>query len=93
MCWDAVAMVLCPRCSEKPECLLSHCITAPVLVLDPGLPANVTLKELPSLSTAFSAAKHLLQVAKPRNPSTSVSVLIFHSQAEGTAIPHCIVLV
>nr|XP_023672658.1 N-acetylglucosamine-1-phosphotransferase subunits alpha/beta isoform X1 [Paramormyrops kingsleyae] len=71
-----------PKKSEKPECLLSHCITAPVLVLDPGLPANVTLKELPSLSAAFSAAKHLLQVAKPRNPSTSVSVLIFHSQAE-----------
>uniref|UniRef100_A0A8C7I542 N-acetylglucosamine-1-phosphotransferase subunits alpha/beta n=1 Tax=Oncorhynchus kisutch TaxID=8019 RepID=A0A8C7I542_ONCKI len=66
----------------KPECLLSHCITAPMLALDPALPANVTLKELPSLSPSFSAAKLLLQVAKPLHPSTTVSVVIFHSQAD-----------
>uniref|UniRef100_A0A4W5MS11 N-acetylglucosamine-1-phosphotransferase subunits alpha/beta n=1 Tax=Hucho hucho TaxID=62062 RepID=A0A4W5MS11_9TELE len=66
----------------KPECLLSHCIIAPILALDPALPANVTLKELPSLSPSFSAAKLLLQVAKPLHPSTTVSVVIFHSQAD-----------
>uniref|UniRef100_A0AAZ3RXT1 N-acetylglucosamine-1-phosphotransferase subunits alpha/beta n=1 Tax=Oncorhynchus tshawytscha TaxID=74940 RepID=A0AAZ3RXT1_ONCTS len=66
----------------KPECLLSHCITAPMLALDPALPGNVTLKELPSLSPSFSAAKLLLQVAKPLHPSTTVSVVVFHSQAD-----------
>ncbi|XP_036432578.1 N-acetylglucosamine-1-phosphotransferase subunits alpha/beta [Colossoma macropomum] len=67
---------------ERPECLLSHCIMAPALVLDPALPANITLKELPSLSAALSSTKQLLQVAKPLHPSTSVSVLLFHSQSE-----------
>ncbi|KAL4612671.1 N-acetylglucosamine-1-phosphotransferase subunits alpha/beta [Arapaima gigas] len=71
-----------PKISEKPECLLSHCIVAPILVLDPALPSNLTLKELPSLYPAFASAKHLQQVARPRNPSTSVSVVMFHSQAE-----------
>uniref|UniRef100_A0A3P8XET4 N-acetylglucosamine-1-phosphotransferase subunits alpha/beta n=1 Tax=Esox lucius TaxID=8010 RepID=A0A3P8XET4_ESOLU len=66
----------------KPECLLSHCILAPMLVLDPALSANVTLKELPSLSPSFSTAKQLLQVTKPLQPSTSVSVVVFHSQAD-----------
>ncbi|XP_051976330.1 N-acetylglucosamine-1-phosphotransferase subunits alpha/beta-like [Xyrauchen texanus] len=66
----------------RPECLLSHCIMAPVLVLDPALPANITLKELPTLSAAFSSTKQLLQVAKPLHPSTSVSVLLFHSHNE-----------
>ncbi|KAJ8245444.1 hypothetical protein GJAV_G00270820 [Gymnothorax javanicus] len=71
-----------PKNSEKPECLLSHCIVAPILVLDPALPANVTLKDLPSLMPSFAAAKQLLQVAKPRNPATSVTVLMFHSPSE-----------
>ncbi|XP_052434242.1 N-acetylglucosamine-1-phosphotransferase subunits alpha/beta-like [Carassius gibelio] len=66
----------------RPECLLSHCIMGPVLVLDPAFPANITLKELPMLSAAFSSAKQLLQVAKPLHSSTSVSVLLFHSQSE-----------
>ncbi|XP_051974292.1 N-acetylglucosamine-1-phosphotransferase subunits alpha/beta [Xyrauchen texanus] len=66
----------------RPECLLSHCIMAPVLVLDPALPANITLKELPTYSAAFSFTKQLLQVAKPLHPSTSVSVLLFHSHSE-----------
>uniref|UniRef100_A0AAY5KRX6 N-acetylglucosamine-1-phosphotransferase subunits alpha/beta n=1 Tax=Esox lucius TaxID=8010 RepID=A0AAY5KRX6_ESOLU len=54
-----------------------------MLVLDPALSANVTLKELPSLSPSFSTAKQLLQVTKPLQPSTSVSVVVFHSQADG----------
>ncbi|KAA0721026.1 N-acetylglucosamine-1-phosphotransferase subunits alpha/beta [Triplophysa tibetana] len=66
----------------RPECLLSHCIMAPVLVLDPALPSNITIKELPMISTAFSSTKQLLQVAKTLHPSTSVSVLIFHSHSE-----------
>uniref|UniRef100_A0A8C8C886 N-acetylglucosamine-1-phosphotransferase subunits alpha/beta n=1 Tax=Oncorhynchus tshawytscha TaxID=74940 RepID=A0A8C8C886_ONCTS len=66
----------------KLECLLSHCIIAPMLALDPALPGNITLKELPSLSPSFSAAKLLLQVAKPLHPSTTVSVVVFHSQAD-----------
>ncbi|XP_034719441.1 N-acetylglucosamine-1-phosphotransferase subunits alpha/beta [Etheostoma cragini] len=71
-----------PKESVKPECLLSHCIIAPMLALDPALPANVTLKELPSLSASFSAAKELLLMNKPFHPSTTVSVVVFHSQAE-----------
>lgn len=67
----------------KPECLLSHCIVAPMLALDPALPANVTLKELPTFSQAFSAAKELLTLSKPFQPSTTASVVIFHLQAEG----------
>lgn len=69
--------------SVKPECLLSHCILAPMLAVDPALPANVTLKELPSLFASFSAAKELLLVNKPFLPSTAVSVVAFHSQADG----------
>lgn len=71
-----------PKDSVKPECLLSHCIIAPMLALDPALPANVTLKELPSVSASFSAAKELLLMNKPFHPPTSVSVVIFHSQAD-----------
>lgn len=69
--------------SVKPECLLSHCIVAPMLALDPALPANITLKELPTLSQAFSAAKELLTLSKPFQPSAAASVLVFHLQAEG----------
>ncbi|XP_071391570.1 N-acetylglucosamine-1-phosphotransferase subunits alpha/beta isoform X1 [Centroberyx affinis] len=71
-----------PKDSVKPECLLSHCIIAPMLALDPALPANVTVKELPSLFPSFSTAKELLLVNKPFQPSTTVSVVIFHSQAD-----------
>lgn len=69
--------------SVKPECLLSHCIMAPMLALDPALPANLTLKELPTVSSSFSAAKELLLLNKPFHPSTSASVVVFHSQADG----------
>lgn len=71
-----------PKDSVKLECLLSHCIIAPMLALDPALPANVTLKELPSLSSSFSAAKELLLMTKPFHPPTTVSVVVFHSQAD-----------
>ncbi|XP_029969142.1 N-acetylglucosamine-1-phosphotransferase subunits alpha/beta isoform X3 [Salarias fasciatus] len=71
-----------PKDSVKPECLLSHCIVAPMLALDPALPANVTVKELPSLSASFSTAEELLLLNKPFHPPTSVSVLVFHSQAD-----------
>uniref|UniRef100_A0A668RUQ9 N-acetylglucosamine-1-phosphotransferase subunits alpha/beta n=1 Tax=Oreochromis aureus TaxID=47969 RepID=A0A668RUQ9_OREAU len=71
-----------PKDSVKPECLLSHCIIAPMLALDPALPANITLKELPSLSPSFSAAKELLLMNKPFHQPTSFSVVVFNSQAE-----------
>ncbi|CAK6950029.1 N-acetylglucosamine-1-phosphotransferase subunits alpha/beta [Scomber scombrus] len=71
-----------PKDSVKPECLLSHCIIAPMLALDPALPANVTVKELPSLSPSFSTAKELLLMNRPFHPSTTVSVVVFHSQAD-----------
>ncbi|XP_030576539.1 N-acetylglucosamine-1-phosphotransferase subunits alpha/beta [Archocentrus centrarchus] len=71
-----------PKDSVKPECLLSHCIIAPMLALDPALPANVTLKELPSLSPSFATARELLLMNKPFQPSTTISVIVFNSQAE-----------
>ncbi|XP_027248366.1 N-acetylglucosamine-1-phosphotransferase subunits alpha/beta isoform X3 [Cricetulus griseus] len=66
--------------SEKQlECLLTHCIKVPMLVLDPPLPANSTLKDLPSLYPSFHAASDMFNVAKPKNPSTNVSVVVFDS--------------
>ncbi|XP_052021730.1 N-acetylglucosamine-1-phosphotransferase subunits alpha/beta [Apodemus sylvaticus] len=59
------------------ECLLTHCIKVPMLVLDPPLPANCTLKDLPSLYPSFHAASDIFNVAKPKNPSTNVSVVVF----------------
>uniref|UniRef100_A0A8C0SX06 N-acetylglucosamine-1-phosphotransferase subunits alpha/beta n=1 Tax=Canis lupus familiaris TaxID=9615 RepID=A0A8C0SX06_CANLF len=61
------------------ECLLTHCIKVPMLVLDPALPANVTLKDLPSLYPSFHSASDIFNVAKPKNPSTNVSVVVFDS--------------
>ncbi|KAK3558254.1 hypothetical protein QTP86_013948 [Hemibagrus guttatus] len=66
----------------RPECLLSHCIVGPALVLDPALSSNVTLTELLSKSGALSSTKQLLHLAKPLQPSSSVSVLLFHSQSD-----------
>lgn len=71
------------RFSVKLECLLSHCIIAPMLALDPALPANVSLKELPTLAPSLVAAKELLLMSKPSHPSTTASVVVFHSQADG----------
>ncbi|XP_055483779.1 N-acetylglucosamine-1-phosphotransferase subunits alpha/beta isoform X2 [Psammomys obesus] len=64
--------------SEKQlECLLTHCVKVPMLVLDPPLPANSSLKDLPSLYPSFHAASDMFNVAKPKNPSTNVSVVVF----------------
>nr|XP_057934374.1 N-acetylglucosamine-1-phosphotransferase subunits alpha/beta-like [Doryrhamphus excisus] len=71
-----------PKDRTRPECLLSHCIVAPMLALDPALPANATVKELPSLSPSFATAKELMRLNKPVHPSNAASVLIFHSQAD-----------
>ncbi|XP_019747944.1 N-acetylglucosamine-1-phosphotransferase subunits alpha/beta-like, partial [Hippocampus comes] len=68
--------------SVKPECPLSQCIMAPMAVLNPGLPANMTTQELPSVLPSFSAAKALLQFNKPLQPSNTVSVVVFHSRAD-----------
>ncbi|XP_015482958.1 N-acetylglucosamine-1-phosphotransferase subunits alpha/beta isoform X2 [Parus major] len=66
--------------SEKQlECLLTHCIKVPMLVLDPALPANVTLKDLLSIHPALQAANNMFFVAKPKNPSTNVTVIVFDS--------------
>ncbi|XP_066176031.1 N-acetylglucosamine-1-phosphotransferase subunits alpha/beta [Sylvia atricapilla] len=66
------------RKSEKQlECLLTHCIKVPMLVLDPALPANSTLKDLPSIHPALQAANNMFFVAKPKNPSTNVTVIVF----------------
>ncbi|KAM3926344.1 N-acetylglucosamine-1-phosphotransferase subunits alpha/beta [Leptodactylus fuscus] len=64
------------------ECLLTHCIRVPMLVLDPALPANATMKDLQSTMPFFHAAISLFHVAKPKNPSTNVTVIIFESQQE-----------
>ncbi|XP_074024936.1 N-acetylglucosamine-1-phosphotransferase subunits alpha/beta [Numenius arquata] len=66
--------------SEKHlECLLTHCIKVPMLVLDPALPTNVTLKDLSSIHPALQAANNMFFVAKPKNPSTNVTVIVFDS--------------
>uniref|UniRef100_H0X790 N-acetylglucosamine-1-phosphotransferase subunits alpha/beta n=1 Tax=Otolemur garnettii TaxID=30611 RepID=H0X790_OTOGA len=68
--------------SEKLECLLTHCIKVPMLILDPALPANITLKDLPSHYPSFHSASDIFNVAKPKNPSTNVSVIVFDSTME-----------
>ncbi|XP_068951346.1 N-acetylglucosamine-1-phosphotransferase subunits alpha/beta isoform X1 [Petaurus breviceps papuanus] len=69
--------------SEKQlECLLTHCIKVPMLILDPALPTNVSLKELPSIYPSLQSASDMFFVAKPKNPSTNVSVVVFDSHKE-----------
>ncbi|KAM9582192.1 N-acetylglucosamine-1-phosphotransferase subunits alpha/beta isoform 1-T1 [Guaruba guarouba] len=66
--------------SEKQlECLLTHCIKVPMLVLDPALPTNVTLKDLLSIHPTLQAANNMFFIAKPKNPSTNVTVIVFDS--------------
>lgn len=62
------------------ECLLTHCIRVPMIVLDPALPANITVKDLQSTMPFFHAAISLFHVAKPKNPSTNVTVIVFETQ-------------
>uniref|UniRef100_A0A6J0UAC7 N-acetylglucosamine-1-phosphotransferase subunits alpha/beta isoform X1 n=2 Tax=Pogona vitticeps TaxID=103695 RepID=A0A6J0UAC7_9SAUR len=69
--------------SEKQlECLLTHCIKVPMLVLDPGLPNNITLKDLPLIHPSLRSANNLFSVAKPKNPSTNVTVIVFYNSKE-----------
>ncbi|XP_042324994.1 N-acetylglucosamine-1-phosphotransferase subunits alpha/beta isoform X2 [Sceloporus undulatus] len=69
--------------SEKQlECLLTHCIKVPMLVLDPALLSNITLKDLPSVYPLLRSANNLFSVAKPKNPSTNVTVVVFDSSKE-----------
>ncbi|XP_063783880.1 N-acetylglucosamine-1-phosphotransferase subunits alpha/beta isoform X2 [Pseudophryne corroboree] len=64
------------------ECLLTHCIRVPMLVLDPAFPANTTLKDLQTSQPFFHAAVSLFHVAKPKNPSTNVTVIVFETQQD-----------
>ncbi|XP_066447509.1 N-acetylglucosamine-1-phosphotransferase subunits alpha/beta [Eleutherodactylus coqui] len=64
------------------ECLLTHCIRVPMIVLDPALPANTTMKDLQSTMPFFHAAISFFHVAKPKNPSTNVTVVVFESQRD-----------
>uniref|UniRef100_A0A8C5PZA2 N-acetylglucosamine-1-phosphotransferase subunits alpha/beta n=1 Tax=Leptobrachium leishanense TaxID=445787 RepID=A0A8C5PZA2_9ANUR len=70
------------------ECLLTHCIKVPILVLDPSLPANTTLKSLQSSQPYFHSAVKLTHVAKPKNPAVNVSVVMFdtHQEAENAQL-------
>ncbi|KAJ7329081.1 hypothetical protein JRQ81_015255 [Phrynocephalus forsythii] len=69
--------------SEKQlECLLTHCIKVPMLVLDPGLSSNITLKDLPLVHPSLRSANNLFSVAKPKNPSTNVTVIVFDNSKE-----------
>ncbi|XP_037735426.1 N-acetylglucosamine-1-phosphotransferase subunits alpha/beta isoform X3 [Chelonia mydas] len=72
-----------PKKSEKHlECLLTHCIKVPMLVLDPAVPANITLKDLQSVHPSLQAANNIFFIAKPKNPSTNVTVVVFDSPKE-----------
>ncbi|XP_025975538.2 N-acetylglucosamine-1-phosphotransferase subunits alpha/beta isoform X1 [Dromaius novaehollandiae] len=78
--------------SEKQlECLLTHCVKVPMLVLDPALPSNVTLKDLLSIHPALQAANNMFFVAKPKNPSTNVTVIVFDSPKDAEAAHYGIV--
>ncbi|KAM4676644.1 N-acetylglucosamine-1-phosphotransferase subunits alpha/beta [Discoglossus pictus] len=70
------------------ECLLTHCIRVPMLVLDPSLPANTTLKDLQTSQPFFHAANKIFHVPKPKNPSTNVTVVVFdtHQEAENAQV-------
>uniref|UniRef100_A0A7M4FMJ2 N-acetylglucosamine-1-phosphotransferase subunits alpha/beta n=1 Tax=Crocodylus porosus TaxID=8502 RepID=A0A7M4FMJ2_CROPO len=69
--------------SEKHlECLLTRCIKVPMLVLDPALPANITLKDLASVHPNLQAANSVFFIAKPKNPSTNVTVIVFDTPKE-----------
>lgn len=54
-----------------------------MLVLDPAVPANITLKDLQSVHPSLQAANNIFFIAKPKNPSTNVTVVVFDSPKEG----------
>ncbi|XP_059834509.1 N-acetylglucosamine-1-phosphotransferase subunits alpha/beta isoform X1 [Hypanus sabinus] len=70
------------KSEKQPECLLSHCVKGPLIVLDPSLPANITVKELPSVFPHFRAVKHLFQIPKLKSPSSNITVVMFDNQKE-----------
>ncbi|XP_072123501.1 N-acetylglucosamine-1-phosphotransferase subunits alpha/beta isoform X2 [Mobula birostris] len=70
------------KSEKQPECLLSHCVKGPMIVLDPSLPANITVKELPSIFPHFRAVKHLFQIPKLKSPSSNITVVMFDNQKE-----------
>ncbi|XP_069760515.1 N-acetylglucosamine-1-phosphotransferase subunits alpha/beta isoform X2 [Narcine bancroftii] len=70
------------KSEKQPECLSSHCVKGPMIVLDPSLPANITVKRLPSLFPYFRAAKHLFQIPKLKTPSSNITVIMFDNQKE-----------
>uniref|UniRef100_A0A6I8S132 N-acetylglucosamine-1-phosphotransferase subunits alpha/beta n=1 Tax=Xenopus tropicalis TaxID=8364 RepID=A0A6I8S132_XENTR len=70
------------RSDKELECLLTHCIKVPMLILDPPLPANTTLKNLQASQPVFSSAVKIFNVAKPKNPSTNVTVIVFEAIQE-----------
>ncbi|KAM8974255.1 N-acetylglucosamine-1-phosphotransferase subunits alpha/beta isoform 2-T2 [Pelodytes ibericus] len=76
------------KSDKELECLLTHCIRVPMLVLDPALPANTTLKNLQSSQTYFHSAVKIFHVAKPKNPSKNVTVIVFetHQGAENAQV-------
>lgn len=78
-----VSMLVFVSSEKQLECLLTYCIKVPMLVLDPALPASVTLKDLRSLYPSFHSASDVFNVAKPKNPSTNVSVVVFDSTKNG----------
>nr|XP_057919905.1 N-acetylglucosamine-1-phosphotransferase subunits alpha/beta-like isoform X2 [Doryrhamphus excisus] len=67
---------------KKPQCPLSNCISAPMLVLDPALPARFDVKELSIIAPSLSLAKALMEFNKSSQTSEAVSVVIFHSQID-----------
>ncbi|XP_072211859.1 N-acetylglucosamine-1-phosphotransferase subunits alpha/beta isoform X2 [Excalfactoria chinensis] len=72
--------------SEKQlECLLTHCVKVPMLVLDPALLTNITLKDLLSIHPTLQAANNMFFVAKPKNPSTNVTVIVFDNPKDAEA--------
>ncbi|XP_015722934.1 N-acetylglucosamine-1-phosphotransferase subunits alpha/beta isoform X2 [Coturnix japonica] len=72
--------------SEKQlECLLTHCVKVPMLVLDPALLTNITLKDLLSVHPTLQAANNMFFVAKPKNPSTNVTVIVFDNPKDAEA--------
>lgn len=74
-------------CSEKQlECLLTHCVKVPMLVLDPALLTNITLKDLLSIHPTLQAANNMFFVAKPKNPSTNVTVIVFDNPKDGKSL-------